>query len=377
MSSTRFASVSQRPRPHGFTLVELLVVVGVITVLAAITMPVLLKAFSAGHTVKCVNNLSQLVKQSIAYAKDYNMLLLCGGNRNGEHDWNFTGPRRTDEGPVYDGPWDLRWNKDVKYPFWYEALQPYVGPAATMRAAADSYNDRNGTSYNPATTNQTERDRLRNELAKLCGIYTCPAKKQANIGYGYNYAAVYGVSGIWDQNQDPGNPFFPHFQWRTWNKATGLLEVRRAPVMRHHDENDLMVQQAVPVLWYAQNIPASALLNPGRTIAFCDTGWITNDPDPINSPVPAQEWEEDGLSNTTGYVRFPLNDVYVNGAKYKTGRPWRPAPRHKGKVVISNFDGSAKRIPIHDIIGYPYGHPKCLYGNVAKQAPPLSPWQGY
>lgn len=368
-----------RNRP-AFTLVELLVVVGVITVLAAITMPVLLKSFRTGHTVRCVSNLGQLTRSNIAYTKDFNMLLVSGGNRSGEHDT---------AAPVYDGPWDHKWDDMWNtsspaewYGFWYEALQPYTCPGTGMPVAAESYNDRVGTTYSPTTTNRTQRDYLRDELGKLCGVYTCPAKKQCNLGYGYNYAAVYGVSGIWKPANEPaaGNEYFPHFKWYTWYKPTNVIQMHRSPIMRHHDHPDQLIHQPVPVLWYGQNIPASALLTPSSTIAFCDTGWITNDPDPVDDPLPADEWEEDDRSNITGYCRFPLdvgvNDqVYINGVKYKTVRPWRPTPRHGGKTCIGNFDGSARIVHIQDVIGFPYGHPKSLFSNVAVKAPPLSPWQ--
>jgi prepilin-type N-terminal cleavage/methylation domain-containing protein len=385
----------RRPRRHAFTLIELLVVVGVITILASITLPMVLKTFDIGQTTRCVSNIAQISRCSIAYSKDYGMLLVCGGNRDGEHDWNYSGPNRVDAGPVYDGPWDLRRNTDVKYPFWYEALQPYTSPGSSLTAASASYKKRTGVTISPATPNATDRDKLRDELANLVGLYRCPGKRQANQGYGYNYAAVFGVSGIfqWDTSSDTGNgnPYFLHLQWRTQNVNTGILETRPAPVMRFHDDANQRVQQAIHVLWYAQNIAGSALMSPSRTIAFCDAGWVTNDTDPVNNPTAPRDWTEytdvnvnylTKTTNVTGYVRFPLdvginNQAYINGAKYKSGKPWRPVPRHKGRTVIGNFDGSGARVPIENITSFPYGDPKCLYGNTFKKEPPLSPYQGY
>jgi prepilin-type N-terminal cleavage/methylation domain-containing protein len=393
--------MSQARRSEGFTLVELLVVVGVITILASITMPALLRAFSIGQSTKCVSNIGQIIRASVGYTKANDQFLVCAGSRaepnwsgasTHEHDWNISGAHQTSTGPCWDGAWDRPWWKshgrhNHRYPYWYETLQPYTSPGTSWKDAVKSYNDRNGTSISPDTTNDSDRNKIREELAKLCGIYTCPGKKQAAVGYGMHYAAVYGVSGVYvddNTNSAPfsgGNPYFEHYEWRSvQGKAGGVddlgsIEYNNFPKMYWHDPQYEPIIQSIPVLWYQQNIPAAALSTPSKTIAFCDTGWITNDPNPDTDPVPADEWEEHDKWNDTGYVRFPLDGGYVSSTWYKTRQPWRPAPRHNGKTVIGNFDGSARIVDIQDIVGYPYGHPKSLYSNDARQAPPLAPDQ--
>jgi prepilin-type N-terminal cleavage/methylation domain-containing protein/prepilin-type processing-associated H-X9-DG protein len=49
-----------RGQPHGFTLTELLVVMAIIVVLAALVLPVLISARRRAQQTKCVNNLRQL-----------------------------------------------------------------------------------------------------------------------------------------------------------------------------------------------------------------------------------------------------------------------------------------------------------------------------
>ena len=65
---------SPRPDPSrrgGFTLVELLIVVGLVSLLVAVLLPALSKARDAARTVRCTSNLKQVATGLLMYATDH------------------------------------------------------------------------------------------------------------------------------------------------------------------------------------------------------------------------------------------------------------------------------------------------------------------
>jgi len=102
-------AVSGRKRA-AFTLVELLVVIGIISVLIAILVPVLSKARRKALEVACLSNLRQVGMALLAYAHEY------GGS--------FPAPAASFYGPYYEEDW-VHWqpDRDVRE----SRLWPYLG----------------------------------------------------------------------------------------------------------------------------------------------------------------------------------------------------------------------------------------------------------
>ena len=62
---------------RGFTLVEILVVLAIIAILAAILFPLFSSARAAGYKAACVANVHQLLQSSAMYASDYDRRLVA------------------------------------------------------------------------------------------------------------------------------------------------------------------------------------------------------------------------------------------------------------------------------------------------------------
>lgn len=88
--------VSHRTNPigetRGVTLIEILLVIAIIAILAALLMPVFTSSKDQSVRIKCVSNLAQLGKAFQTYLSDWNGVYPSPGGRYGEYNcWSQTG----------------------------------------------------------------------------------------------------------------------------------------------------------------------------------------------------------------------------------------------------------------------------------------------
>src|SRR4051794_41019687 len=105
-----------RRTKQAFTLVELLVVIGIIAVLSAFLLPVLAKAKEKAYRAQCINNLRQLGVAIQTYADDHGDYL---------------------PGPVWLGVYEMYDNEDTtRLPYYLANYMGLPAPSATPHSAS-------------------------------------------------------------------------------------------------------------------------------------------------------------------------------------------------------------------------------------------------
>ncbi len=270
-------------RNNGFTLVELLVVIGIISVLIAMLLPALNKAREAAKTIQCASNLRQVGQALMMYSQGEH-----GYIPKARRDLDTTNPENYTRGP--DG-----WPEMASR--WYQRLV-YGGYLSGTEAGI------NIAGYGPMKYSRAVFCPNLYPIAGSIGTY----KTEDNYRFRYGFVN-YGINGILAGGITTNN-------WIRDNQHDGVLNrwIKMTQVRR--PSQTILVAEAAAVTAGVAESPSSAINQFTATatggkayIAFpwhgsgCNVLWVDGHVTTERASNPSQPWT----------IYNALGKVYTNG----------------------------------------------------------------
>jgi prepilin-type processing-associated H-X9-DG protein/prepilin-type N-terminal cleavage/methylation domain-containing protein len=312
-SSNRCAPVPARWRAGGFTIIELMVVIGIIAILISILLPSIISARRQANLIKCSSNLRQITQACLLHAHDHHGFLPLAGDLEVETPtmWDSTAYCRA----VHDSDrrrysYALALGMHVVTPL-PAAVAPYLSSAIKL-------------DYN----NWYTLDEQLNDNRGVWQMFMCPSTDamerhhtgtDATTPVGQGAMMVISVAGLttymWSTNTDFGiNEGVFGFDWRQSYAARRL-----AGNLNH-------VKRASELMLFCDAIPA-AVVDPAFAGSFHDA-WITFTPS----------------VNATSAVT--LADALAKNNNVVSDRAQFDRMRHKGRLNVVFVDGHVETVAI-------------------------------
>ncbi|WP_288616246.1 prepilin-type N-terminal cleavage/methylation domain-containing protein [Victivallis vadensis] len=249
-----------------FTLIELLIVIAIIAILAALMLPALSKARERGLQASCLSNLRQLGVAALQYDNDYNMGVASGSLAK-------------------DGY--IRWQSTL--------MRLYVYPGQAVQS----------TSADPSSTQKLHIQAIDGDSAKgyrVYGVFACPVSKirgntmdyQDRNNYGMNhYVGANIPSSVWGVGYDASRVY------AKVKKPSARLLLTDGKGKNNNTDRGFFVQERADV--------EPRHLNGANVIYMDGHGWnLKYGQFPAdNSGKPA--WGSSGIHYFWGYHPYPAN----------------------------------------------------------------------
>lgn len=306
-----------RPSRKAFTLVEVLVVMGIISLLMSILMPALSKARAAATNVKCLANLRTIGQAMLLYASDNHDAILGSANTTGRCLWT-TNAAGNFVGDIYS-PTNLPPGSPIE-------LYDWMGPAARTLAIEL-----------PDTTNGIVLLRRYRQIE----AFHCPAAQgilastyagtiEAGQMLSYNTAAAFMLR-PYDRN---GSGFTGKVKANDFSTGYWVLPSGYSPKLTrigNSAEKIFCADGAKYTTCYDPNVPS---------VSYAD----------VDNNHQMNNFSDYGafFGNSKSYCRFAANggtslqDARIFSYRHGTKDPYQPAGTYRLNAVF--FDGHAESL---------------------------------